>query len=170
VRPTILQAVLTFAGGIVLAAGSCAGFLATLNFNHESAVSTAFAIGFMLSLAIAGAGFCLIIIRQVLVMRARRAAALAAPGLHATPPAATPGSAAVPASTGAPGPVTDRGTAWTAFFIAALLMATAVACVVLLVVTDPNPLAIVFLALAAAAAVGSLVFFAIAAARYSRGR
>ena len=60
--------------------------------------------------------------------------------------------------------------AFTGAFIAALLMATAVACVVLLVVTDPNPLAIVFLALAAAAAVGSLVFFAIAAARYSRGR
>jgi FtsH-binding integral membrane protein len=169
VRPTVLQAVVTFAGGIVLAAGSCAGFLATLNFNRESAVNTAFAIGFVLSLAIAGAGFCLIVIRQVLVMRARRAAALAAPAT----PSASPATAASPAgqaSAGGPVAVADHGTALTPFFVSALLMAMAVACVVLLVVIDPNPFAIVFLALAAAAAVGSLACFAIAAARYSSGR
>ena len=168
VRPTVLQAVVTFLGGLVLAAGSCAGFLGTLNFNHDSAVNTAFAIGFMLSLVVAFVGFCLIVIRQVMVMRLRRAATLSTSMAAGATPAVSPTRPV--AAPGAPGPVTDRGSAWMSLVTAAVLLAATIGFVVLLIATDPNPSALLFLVLAAASAVGSIVLFVIAGVRYSRGR
>ena len=153
----MLQAVLTLVGGIVLAAGSCAGFLATLNFNRDSGINIAFAIGFVLSLAIAAVGVCLVVIRQIMVIRLRRAAALASPDRAPSLPSAEV-------------PITERGSAWMAFVIAAALLTAAAGFLVLLFVADPNPIAVLFLALAAASSVASLVFFVIAGVRYSRGR
>jgi hypothetical protein len=164
VRPTVLQALATFLGGLAVAAGSCAGFLGTLNFNHDSPVNMAFAIGFMLSLAVAGVGFCLIVIRQVMVMRLRRSNVVSVPsGQGPTRSAAGPVA-------GTPAPVTDRGSAWMALVAAAVMLAAAVGFVVLLTVVDPNPVALVFLVLAAGSAVASIVLFVIAGVRYSRGR
>jgi hypothetical protein len=165
----VLQAVLTFLGGLVLAAGSCAGFLATLNLNRESAINIAFGIGFLLSLAIAAVGLCLVVIRQIMVMRLRRAATLASPDRAAGSDLTTPATTA-PSRPSTSIPITERGSAWTAFVIAAALIAAAAGFVVLLFVTDPNPIAVLFLALAAASCVASLVFFVIAGVRYSRGR
>jgi hypothetical protein len=165
----VLQAVLTVVGGIVLAAGSCAGFLATLNFNRDSGINIAFAIGFMLSLAIAAVGVCLVVIRQIMVMRLRRAAALGSPDRAAGSGLPTPVPTAPPLPS-APVPITERGSAWMAFVIAAALLTAAAGFLVLLFVADPNPIAVLFLALAAASSVASLVFFVIAGVRYSRGR
>jgi hypothetical protein len=39
-------ALITLLCSFLLGAGSCVGFLTTLNFNHGSAISTAFAAGF----------------------------------------------------------------------------------------------------------------------------
>lgn len=73
VRPTTAQVLVTFLGGLVLAGGSCAGFLATLNINRgDEPVSTAFAIGFILSLLLAGIGVVLAIIRVIRLARQRR--------------------------------------------------------------------------------------------------
>jgi membrane protein YdbS with pleckstrin-like domain len=57
-----------------------------------------------------------------------------------------------------------------ALVAAAVMLAAAVGVVVLLTVVDPNPVALVFLVLAAGSAVASIVLFVIAGVRYSRGR
>ena len=74
IRPTIAQGLITLFGGLLLAGGSCAGFLTTLNLNGGSdSVNTAFAIGFILSLVVAGVGVVLVIVRVVkLAVRRRR--------------------------------------------------------------------------------------------------
>jgi hypothetical protein len=80
VRPTTVQVLLTFFGGLVLAGGSCAGFLGTLNLNRgDDPVNIAFAIGFVLSLLLAGIGVLLAIIRVIRLARQRRTGT--APGI-----------------------------------------------------------------------------------------
>jgi hypothetical protein len=81
IRPTTTQALVTFFGGLLLAGGSCAGFLTTLNFNGGSdSVNTAFAIGFILSLVVAGVGVVLVIVRVVRLSVRRRAEQQGTPG------------------------------------------------------------------------------------------
>ena len=77
IRPTVAQALVTLFGGLLLAAGSCAGFLTTLNLNGGSdsvnnAFAIAFAIGFILSLVVAGVGVVLVIVRVVRLAVRRR--------------------------------------------------------------------------------------------------
>ena len=67
---------MTLFGGLVLAAGSCAGFLATLNINRgDDPVSIAFGVGFVVSLLVAGVGVVLVIVRLVRLARQRRSGA-----------------------------------------------------------------------------------------------
>ena len=74
IRPTAAQALVTLFGGLLLAGGSCAGFLTTLNLNGGTdAVNTAFAIGFILSLVAAAVGGVLVIVRVVRLSVRRRA-------------------------------------------------------------------------------------------------
>jgi hypothetical protein len=73
IRPTAAQALVTLFGGLLLAGGSCAGFLTTLNFNGGSdSVNTVFAIGFILSLVVAVVGVVLVIVRVVRLLVRRR--------------------------------------------------------------------------------------------------
>jgi len=161
VRPTALQAVVTLVGGLVLAAGTCAGFLGTLNLNRDSTVNVAFALGFFASLIAAGVGLVLVIVRQVKLMNRRRASALEAGGAVGT---------ALPGVAPAPGGPASGSRAWKPVVLGAALLAAAVVFVVLLVATDPNPIAIVFLLLAAASGLGSIVSLLVAVIRYGRGR
>jgi hypothetical protein len=111
------------------------------------------------------AGVVLIVLRQVRIARRRRAAALGA--IDARPDAQVGGP--IPAAPGRAVAVTDRGSAWNALVVAGVLLAAAVGFVVLLVATDPNPVAFLFLVLSAGSTVGSLVFLVVAGIRYSRG-
>ncbi len=73
IRPTVAQALVTLFGGLLLAGGSCAGFLTTLNLNGGSdSVNNAFAIGFILSLVVTGVGVVLVIVRVVRLAVRRR--------------------------------------------------------------------------------------------------
>jgi hypothetical protein len=175
VKPTVLQAIVTLVGGLVLAAGSCAGFLATLNLNRESGVNITFALGFFASLLAAFVGVILIIVRMVKLARRRRELAsrqpgrVLAPGEQAgTAAAAVPGTAPGP-GVGAANPI-DGGPAWKALVVAGALLLAAPVFVALLVAADPHPIAMLFLLLAAASGVGSIVALVIAILRYGRGR
>jgi hypothetical protein len=171
VKPTMLQATLTFIGGLVLAAGSCAGFLATLNLNRESAVNVAFALGFFASLLGSLVGVGLIVVRVVRLARRRREPLARRPG-HAV---SLDGAPAAPAATETAAPAgglqaIEGGPAWKALVIAGALLAASIGFVVALVAADPSPVAVVFLLLAAASMVGSIVSLVIAGIRYGRGR
>jgi hypothetical protein len=170
VKPTALQAGLTFAGGLVLAAGSCAGFLATLNLNRESAVNITFALGFFASLIAALVGVVLIVVRVVRLARRRREQLANAPGdaIPSDGRASTPVPPTAPRGTAA-GAI-EGGPAWTALVVAGVLFAAAVGFVFVLVAADASRVAVLFLVLAAASMVGSLLSLVVAAVRYTRGR
>jgi hypothetical protein len=73
IRPTVAQALVTLFGGLLLAGGSCAGFLTTLNLNGGSdSVNNAFAIGFILSLGVVVVGVVLVVRVIRLSVRRRR--------------------------------------------------------------------------------------------------
>jgi hypothetical protein len=175
VWPSAKQAFVTLVGGLVLAASTCGGALANFNINHDSTAFNVFMVLFLLSLPVVATGILLVIVRLVQVAGRRRAARSARP---ATPSASLAGAideggtATVPGTAGTnvptPGaadPFADAGEAWPAVVRATIAGVASVGAFVAMTVLDPNPIALLFLAVGLAAAAASLVYFVIAGVR-----